>query len=155
MNRQSIHFILQLDMTELTIQFKKLNDKAITPSQATPWDAGYDLFTTENYILKPGERKLFATHISIAIPYGYYGRIAPRSWLAYKHGIDVLAGVVDTGYRGDIGIIVINLWQEDFAIKEGDKIAQLIIEKCHDVTRKEVEELTESERGIWWRWSTG
>ncbi|MCX6823386.1 MAG: dUTP diphosphatase [candidate division SR1 bacterium] len=142
-------------MTELTIPFQKLSDKAITPAQATSGDAGYDLFATEEYILKPGERKLFKTNISTAIPYGYYGRIAPRSGLAYKHGIDVLAGVIDTGYRGDIGIILINFGPEDFPVHEGDKIAQFIIEKCHDVSWQEVETLSESERGAGARGSTG
>jgi len=66
-------------MSDLTIPFIKLSEKAKIPSQATPSDAGYDLFSTENYILKPGERKLFQTNISTAIPHGYYGRIAPRS----------------------------------------------------------------------------
>jgi len=83
-------------MSEITIPFKKLSAKAKIPSQATPSDAGYDLFSTEHYILKPGERKSFATNISTAIPHGYYGRIAPRSGLAYKHGIDTLAGVIDS-----------------------------------------------------------
>jgi dUTP pyrophosphatase len=78
-------------MTEVTIPFKKLSEKAKIPTQATPSDAGYDLYTTESYTLKPGERKLLKTNISTAIPHGYYGRIAPRSGLAYKHGIDVLA----------------------------------------------------------------
>jgi hypothetical protein len=95
-------------MSEIAIPFQKLSEKAKVPSQATFSDAGYDLFSTEAYALKPGERKLFKTNISTAIPHGYYGRIAPRSGLAYKHGIDVLAGVIDSGYRGDIGIILIN-----------------------------------------------
>ncbi len=142
-------------MAELTIPFQKLSDKAKIPSQATFSDAGYDLFATESYVLKPGERKLFKTNISTAIPHGYYGRIAPRSWLAYKHGIDVLAGVVDSGYRGDIGIILINFWNEDFIVNEGDKIAQFIIEKCHYVEWQEVVELPESQRGEWGWWSTG
>jgi len=90
-------------MSEITIPFQKLSEKAKVPTQATFSDAGYDLYSAEeNYILKPGERKLFKTNISTAIPHSYYGRIAPRSGLAYKHGIDVLAGVVDSGYRGDI-----------------------------------------------------
>jgi dUTP pyrophosphatase len=67
--------------------------------------------------------------------------------LAYKHGIDVLAGVIDTGYRGDIGIILINFGAEDFTVNEGDKIAQFIIEKCHDVMWKEVEKLDDTLRG--------
>ena len=89
-------------MSEIIIPFQKLSEKAKVPSQATFSDAGYDLFATDTYTLKPGERKLYKTNISTAIPHGYYGRIAPRSGLAYKHGIDVLAGVIDSGYRGDI-----------------------------------------------------
>lgn len=143
-------------MTEITIPFKKLSDKAKIPNQATFSDAGYDLYSAEEtYVLKPGERKLFKTNIATAIPHGYYGRIAPRSGLAYKHGIDVLAGVIDSGYRGDIGVILINFWTEELIINEGDKIAQFIIEKCHYVERQEVSELPESKRGEWWRWSTG
>ncbi len=142
-------------MWEVKILFQKLSEKAIIPSQATFSDAGYDLFSTEEYVLKPGERKLFKTNISTAIPHGYYGRIAPRSGLAYKHGIDVLAGVIDSWYRGDIGIILINFWQENFPVHEEDKIAQFIIEKCHYVERQETIELPESQRGEWARWSTG
>ncbi len=142
-------------MSEITIPFQKLSDKAILPSQATFSDAGYDLFATEDYILTPGERKLFKTNIATAIPHWYYGRIAPRSWLAYKHGIDVLAGVIDSGYRGDIGVILINFWQENFSINTWDKIAQFIIEKCHYVDWQEVNKLPESQRGEWWFWSTG
>lgn len=139
-------------MHEVVIPFKKLSEKAQIPSQATLWDAGYDLFSTEAYTLKPGERKLFKTNISTAIPHGYYGRVAPRSGLAYKHGIDVLAGVIDAGYRGDIWAILINFGTEDFVINEGDKIAQFIIEKCHFVTWQEVEDLEESQR---WEWGFG
>lgn len=142
-------------MSEIIIPFQKLSEKAKVPSQATFSDAGYDLFATDTYTLKPGERKLYKTNISTAIPNGYYGRIAPRSGLAYKHGIDVLAGVIDSGYRGDIWVILINFGQEDFPVNEGDKIAQFIIEKCHYVERQEVQDLPESQRGEWARWSTG
>lgn len=142
-------------MTEITIPFQKLSEKAMIPSQATFSDAWYDLFSTETYVLAPGERKLYKTNISTAIPHGYYGRIAPRSWLAYKHGIDVLAGVIDSWYRWDIGVILINFGKEDFPVNEGDKIAQFIIEKCHYVEWQEVQELPESQRGEWARGSTG
>jgi len=141
-------------MLDIIIPFQKLSDKAHIPTQATSSDAGYDLYTTETYVLKPGERKLFKTNISTAIPHGYYGRIAPRSWLAYKHGIDVLAGVIDSGYRWDIWVILINFGNEDFPVNEGDKIAQFIIEKCHYVEWQEASELWESQRGEWWYWST-
>jgi len=144
-------------MSEITIPFQKLSEKAKIPSQATLSDAGYDLCSTEIYTLKPGERKLFKTNIMAAIPHGYYGRIAPRSWLAYKHGIDVLAGVIDSGYRWDIWVLLINLGNKDFPISEGDKIAQFIIEKCHYIEWQEVTELPESQsqRGEWGFWSTG
>lgn len=138
----------------IIIPFQKLSDKAKIPTQANPWDAWYDLYATESYVLKPGERKLFQTNISLAIPHGYYGRIAPRSWSAYKHGIDVLAGVVDSGYRGDMWVILINFGTEDFPINEGDKIAQFILEKCHFIERQEVNEFSESQRGQWWFWSS-
>lgn len=134
-------------MFEVTIPFKKLSDKAKIPSQATQSDAWYDLYAVEAHVIKSGERALLKTNISTAIPHGYYGRVAPRSGLAYKHGIDVLAWVVDSGYRGDIGVILINFWTEDFVVNEGDKIAQFIIEKCHYVEWQEVDELPESQRG--------
>jgi len=142
-------------MSEITIPFQKLSEKAKMPAQATFSDAWYDLFAVEATIIKPGERKLCKTNIATAIPHGYYGRVAPRSWLAYKHGIDVLAGVIDSGYRGDIGVILINFWTEDFVVNEEDKIAQFIIEKCHYVEWQEVSELPESQRGEWGRGSTG
>lgn len=143
-------------MNKIIIQFKKLSEKAQIPAQATIADAGYDLFSTEKYILKSGERKLFKTNIAAAIPVWYYGRIAPRSGLAYKHGIDVLAGVIDSWYRGDIGIILINFGEEDFIVEEWNKIAQFIIEKCHTIEWKEVWELEENtERWAGWRGSTG
>ncbi|MDD3262998.1 MAG: dUTP diphosphatase [Candidatus Absconditabacteria bacterium] len=142
-------------MNPISIPFKKLSEKAKIPAQATFSDAGYDLFSTENHLLQPGERKLFPTNISTAIPHGYYGRIAPRSGLAYKHGIDVLAGVIDSGYRGDIGVIMINFGNEALQINEGDKIAQFIIEKCHEIQREEVDELPESQRGEGGWGSTG
>ncbi|MFA7298340.1 MAG: dUTP diphosphatase [Candidatus Absconditabacterales bacterium] len=142
-------------MLEVIIPFQKLSEKAKVPSQATFSDAGYDLFSVEAHTLKPGERKLYKTNISTAIPHGYYGRIAPRSGLAYKHGIDVLAGVIDSGYRGDIGVILINFGTEEFVVNEGDKIAQFIIEKCHYIEWQEVNELPESQRGEGGWGSTG
>ena len=142
-------------MTEISISFQKLSEKAKVPTQATFSDAWYDLCSVESYTIKPGERKLYKTNITTAIPDGYYGRIAPRSWLAYKHGIDVLAGVIDSGYRGDIWVILINFGTEDFVVNEWDKIAQFIIEKCHYVERQEVDQLPESQRGEGWFGSTG
>lgn len=139
----------------MQIFFQKTSEKAKMPTQASTFDAWYDLYSTEAYLLKKWERKLFKTNIIAAIPNGYYGRIAPRSWLAYKYGIDVLAGVVDSWYRGDIGVILINFWDEDYQIEEWDKIAQYIIEPCMQAERIEQENLPEANRGTGWFGSSG
>ena len=131
----------------ITLLFKKTNPLAITPSRGSDFAAGYDLYSTEEYTLKPLERKLFKTGISIAIPGGLYGRVAPRSGLAYKDGIDVMAGVIDEDYRGDVGVILINLGSVDKAIKPEDKIAQIIFEHYNEATLSEVADLPPSVRG--------
>jgi dUTP pyrophosphatase len=128
------------------MNIKKLSDKAIIPTKAHDTDAGYDLYTTESYTLKPGERKVFKTDISLAIPPTLYGRIAPRSGLAVKKGIDVLAGVVDSSYRGEVSVVLINLGQESVTIWPEDKIAQIIFEEysSHEFTL--VDELDTTKR---------
>lgn len=126
----------------MNIQIKKLSDKAKIPSQGSKYAAGYDLYAAEEVLVNTMGRKLVKTNISIAIPEGYYGRIAPRSGLAYKNGIDVLAGVIDSDYRGDIGVIILNTDHNlDFEVNVGDRIAQIIIEKCHSVNWETVETL--------------
>jgi dUTP pyrophosphatase len=160
-------------MLKVSIPFKKLHPDAKTPEQATEADAGYDLFALESQIVPPLGRVLIKTGIAAAIPQGYYGRIAPRSGLAWKHGLDVLAGVVDSGYRDGIGVILINFnvdleklkqqddglgWafgQDGFRINKGDKVAQLIIEKCANISWHEVKELSSSERNLAGFGSTG
>ncbi len=92
----------------LQINVKKLSENAIIPTQGTNFAAGYDLYAAEDALVVCGSRKLIKTNISMEITPGYYGRIAPRSGLAYKSGIDVLAGVIDSDYRGDIGVILYN-----------------------------------------------
>ena len=129
-----------------TVKIKKLNDAAVIPM----WNnksAGCDLSSIESYTLKPGERKLFKTGLSVAIPEGLYGRIAPRSGLAYKNGIDVMAGVCDCDYRGEVGVILINLGQEDKPIATGDKIAQLIFENYNRCSFEVVDNLDDTARG--------
>lgn len=130
----------------MNVKIKKLNDKAVLP-QWNNLSAGCDLSSTEFYTLKPGERKLFKTGLSIAIPNGLYGRIAPRSGLAFKSGIDVMAGVIDEDYRGELGVILINLGQEDKSIAVGDKIAQLIFENYTRCDFAVVDTLDDTNRG--------
>jgi dUTP pyrophosphatase len=135
----------------MKIKIKKVDPEAIVPTQATKFDAGYDLYSLDYGWIRPNERRLIHTGISIAIPEGYYGRIAPRSGLAWKDGIDVLAGVIDSSYRGKIGVILYNTNGGDemntVKIEKGQKIAQLIIEKCHEVEWELVDSLDETQRG--------
>jgi dUTP pyrophosphatase len=137
----------QKKKNNMNIQIKKLSDQAKIPTQGSKYAAGYDLYAAEEVLVNTMGRKLVKTNISISIPEGYYGRIAPRSGLAYKNGIDVLAGVIDSDYRGDIGVILFNSDHNlDFPVNVGDRIAQIIIEKCHSVNWDTVENLEASVR---------
>lgn len=135
----------------LNIKVKLLTSNGKVPEKGTKLAAGYDLFAAEAAIVPRLGRKLIKTNISLEIPENYYGRIAPRSGLAFKKGIDVLAGVIDADYRGDIGVILFNTdEQENFEVKVGDKIAQIIFESCPDSTlvlASENESLSASDRG--------
>lgn len=119
------------------------------PSYATPQSAGMDLRTTININLKPGERMLVPTGLSIALPDGYEAQVRPRSGLALKKGITVLntPGTIDADYRGNIGVILINLGQEEVSFQAGDKIAQLVIAKYKRCYFENVTTLDETERG--------
>lgn len=114
----------------MMILVKKLTEDSQIPTKAHQDDAGFDIYSNQNAILNSRERRLISTGISMAIPSGYYGRIAPRSGLAVKNGIDVLAGVVDSGFRNEIKVVLINLGDAPFGINKGDRIAQIIIEKA-------------------------
>ncbi|MFI5358745.1 MAG: dUTP diphosphatase [Halanaerobiales bacterium] len=112
-------------------------------------DVGLDLMAAEDAIIKSGEYRLIRTGIKVAIPQGYGGFVYPRSGLALKHGITLLnsVGVIDPGYRGEMGVILMNHGKEDFQVNKGDRIAQLIIHKICQVEWEEVEELSDSRRG--------
>lgn len=128
-----------------------LSSHALLPKKGSADAAGYDLYSIEAGVIKPKERRLIQTGISLAIPSGYYGRIAPRSGLAFKHGIDVMAGVIDSDYRGEVGVILYNSDNlNDFIFNIGDKIAQIIFEKHYDFVFNEVfqlKDLDETQRG--------
>ena len=129
------------------------------PEYKTEDSAGMDLVANlaEEIVLKPLERKLIPTGLHIALPSGYEAQVRPRSGLALKHGISVLntPGTIDADYRGDIGVILINLSHEDFAVNDGDRIAQLVIAKHEKINFIEVEELNETDRGAGGFGSTG
>jgi len=137
----------------MSVKVKLLSEHARVPFRANPTDAGADLFSAEDALLEPLERKAISTGISIEIPFStrnnYYGRIAPRSGLALKNGIDVLAGVVDASYRGEVKVILFNTSKDSsFKISKGDKIAQIIIESCFNFDFEETkEDLSSTTRG--------
>ena len=121
------------------------------PEYATSQSAGIDLRAnlSEAVILKPLERKLIPTGLFIELPEGYEAQIRPRSGLAIKHGITVLntPGTIDADYRGEIGVILVNLSNEDFKIEHGERICQMVIARHEQAEWIQVEELNETERG--------
>lgn len=133
----------------LEVRFERIDPWATTPTRANRGDAGYDLHssTAGQVTLEPGQRQLFPTGIALAIPEGYVGLIKPRSGLARKKGIDVLGGVIDAGYRGDVGVILINTDSEPQVIAEGERIAQILFQPVMEVELLEVERIGGSERG--------
>lgn len=130
------------------IAFKKLHANAQLPSRSTSGSAGLDLACIERVDIPPGRQAVLPTGLSVALPFGYYGRIAPRSGLAVKHGINVHAGVVDSDYRGEIKVALINHGDTLVEFRPGDRIAQLIIERCAMALAPAwADELDASERG--------
>lgn len=116
--------------------------------RANPSDAGIDIRAAEDANIPPLGRATVSTGLCLEIPEGHYGRVAPRSGLAHKHGIDVLAGVVDSSYRGEIKVVLHNTDKEEsFRVSRGDRIAQLIIERHYNLEFVEVDDLTTTDRG--------
>lgn len=143
----------------MKIDIKKLSENAVIPQYATEQSAGQDLHAVleEPVTLRSLERKLIKTDLAIALPVGYEAQVRPRSGLALKHGITVLntPGTIDADYRGNIGVILVNLSSEPFTINNGERIAQLVISKHERVEWNEVEELSETDRGSGGFGSTG
>ncbi|KAK4390687.1 Deoxyuridine 5'-triphosphate nucleotidohydrolase [Sesamum angolense] len=137
------------------LRVKKLSEKAILPSRGSPLSAGYDLSSAAETKVPARGKALIPTDLSIAIPEGTYARVAPRSGLAWKHSIDVGAGVIDADYRGPVGVILFNHSDVDFEVKAGDRIAQLIIEKIVTPEVTEVDDLDSTHRGSGGFGSTG
>ena len=154
----------------MIIKFKKNHPDAIVPTRNSDGDAAYDLYSVERAIIGPMNRACISTGLSIEIPQGFYGRVAPRSGLAVKKGLDVLAGVIDSSYRGELGVVLINLnfpqellqpdymkeWVQSYEklfgsrqnvdLPAGSRVAQLIIERCYNAEWQEVDELSDSIR---------
>ena len=145
----------KIKVSTLPFKVKKLNPNAKLPYKGSSLSAGYDLFASEACKIAPGDRKLISTGLAVACPPEHYARIAPRSGLAVKNGIDMGAGVVDADYRGEVKVLLFNFGQDEFEVKIGDRIAQMIVEKIAMVEIIEVEDLNETERGEGGFGSTG
>ena len=135
----------------MELAFRKLREDAVVPSRAYDGDAGLDLAACERVVLGAGERATVGTGLAVAIPGGYAGFVQPRSGLAARHGITIVntPGLVDSGYRGELRIILHNTdAREPFVVEPGMRIAQLVVVPVAGVEPLEVEELPESERGV-------
>lgn len=137
------------------IPIKKLSPDAVLPKRGSQHAAGYDLSALAPVRIYPEERAVIHTGIAMAIPSGYVGMIRPRSGLALKHGIDVMAGVIDADYRGELMVILVNHGNRYVDISAGDRVAQLVIEQYLDAELAEVDELDETVRDIQGFGSTG
>jgi len=134
---------------ELSIQ--RLRADAVVPTRAYAGDAGLDLASCERVELGPGERATVGTGLAVAIPDGYAGFVQPRSGLASRHGITIVntPGLVDSGYRGELKVILLNTdANEAFVVEPGMRIAQLVVMQVPGIDPIEVDELPESERGV-------
>ena len=127
---------------------KRLSNFAYIPTKGSVNSAGFDLYSPYDLMIPSNGKDLVFTDLSIEFPYGYYGRIAPRSGLASKSFIDIGAGVIDPDYTGNIGVLLFNFGNDDFYIKRGDRIGQLIFEKYGaNITLVEVVDIHPTERG--------
>ncbi|KYN04316.1 Deoxyuridine 5'-triphosphate nucleotidohydrolase [Cyphomyrmex costatus] len=142
-------------MSGSVLKFAKLSNKAYPPMKGSEYAAGYDLRSAYKYIIPAHGKELVKTDLQIEVPFGTYGRIAPRSGLAWKNHIDVGAGVIDADYRGNVGVVLFNHSNEDFEVVPGDRIAQLICEKITYPKIEEVDTLTDTSRGAEGFGSTG
>lgn len=134
----------------IILKVKKLDASLPDPAYARAGDAGIDLYSKIDIILTPLSRALVPTGIAVSIPHGYAGFVQPRSGLAAKHGIGIVnsPGLIDSGYRGEVCVILINTDREaNYHIKKGDRICQLVIKKVEHVDIKIVNELDDTERG--------
>jgi len=139
----------------MLIKFQKILDEAIIPHYAHQGDAGMDVFSAEDAVIKSGEIKSIKTGVKMEMPERFVGLVWDKSGLAFKNGIKTMAGVIDSGYRGEIGIVLANLSDQDYKIEKGQKIAQMLIQKVERMEIEETKNLNETSRGAGGFGSTG
>jgi len=139
----------------MNLRIKRLSKDAILPTRGSGGAVGYDLYSTEELIIPISHRALVGTGIAMVLPPGVYGRVAPRSGLSVKHGVHVGAGVIDPDYTGEVKVLLFNHGDAPLTIKKGDRIAQLILERCETPEIVEIGKIQETERGDGGFGSTG
>jgi len=152
---ENVSTVTRMEVVKPTLRFAKLSEHAKAPTRGSSVAAGYDLYAAEEMVIEPGKRACVKTDIQIEVPDGTYGRVAPRSGLAAKHGIDVGAGVVDKDYRGNVMVLLFNFGDAAFNVARGDRIAQLVLEKICMAELEELPTLDDTERGDGGFGSTG
>jgi dUTP pyrophosphatase len=141
----------------MTLRFRRIHPDAILPAYAHPSDAGMDVRSVADVVIPPGGRALVPTGLVMQLPPGYEAQVRPRSGLALKHGITVLntPGTIDSGYRGEVGVVLANFGAADFAVGKGDKIAQIVIAPVTQPEIAETDVVDETDRGSGGFGSTG
>ena len=141
----------------MILRFKKVHPEAVLPAYAHASDAGMDVRSIEDVVIPAGGRALVHTGLVMLLPPGYEAQVRPRSGLALKHGITVLntPGTIDSGYRGEVGVILANFGGEGFAVAKGDKIAQIVVAPVTQAAIEEAYEIDETDRGAGGFGSTG
>jgi dUTP pyrophosphatase len=131
----------------MEVKIKRLDKELPLPQYAYDGDAGFDVYAAEDVKLNSLARAAVATGIALEIPEGFVGLVWDRSGLSIKHGIKTLAGVIDSGYRGEVKIGLVNVSPDSYEIKRGDRIAQILIQRCEQATLYAADELTDTQRG--------
>ena len=141
----------------MTLKFKRIHPDAVLPAYAHPSDAGMDIRSVADVTVPARGRALVPTGLSVLLPPLYEAQVRPRSGLALKHGITVLntPGTIDSGYRGEIGVILFNSSDVDFQVKKGDRVAQVVIAPVTQPVIEEAQEIDETDRGAGGFGSTG
>lgn len=139
----------------LKIKVKRLVEGAVIPFKAHPTDSGFDLIAVEDMIIWPFETKKINTGLAFELPSNYELQVRPRSGLSLKTGLKVIFGTVDNSYRGEVGVIAINVSSKEILVNKGDKVAQAVFQKIPDIELVEVQELNSGDRGVNGFGSTG
>lgn len=141
----------------MTLRFRRIHPDAVLPAYAHESDAGMDVRSVESLVVPPGGRALVHTGLVMLLPPFYEAQVRPRSGLALRHGVTVLntPGTIDSGYRGEVGVVLANLGDSDFRVEKGDKIAQIVVAPVVRAEIAETDEVDETDRGVGGFGSTG